>query len=150
VVREGEPAGLADIQQALLPLAVAKGWSAPSQDWPMTVSGMEKGHGRIEERIVTSSSILADYHEWFALSDVTLHEDASQLRRGDGPQVLTALNTAAIGIVLQSGEPTLLMPNAPLIFPSTAFLAVCRAKRRAPPTLHMPDARAHCGSIPSA
>lgn len=59
-VKDNQPSLLADIQQALLPLAVAKGWSAPPQDWPVTVRAMEKGHGRIEERIVTSSSILAD------------------------------------------------------------------------------------------
>jgi predicted transposase YbfD/YdcC len=39
--------------------------------------------------------------------DVTLHEDACQLRRGHGPQVLAALNNAVIGIVLQHGEPNL-------------------------------------------
>src|SRR5262249_55266423 len=162
-VKENQPSLLADIHQALLPLAVAKGWSAPPQDWPVTVSGMEKGHGRIEERIVTSSSILAGYHDWpcvqqvFRITrrvwkdktqewdeeerygitslpagvasterlgeiarqewgienglhyrrDVSLHEDAGQLRRGDGPQVLAALNNAVIGIVLQSGETNL-------------------------------------------
>jgi predicted transposase YbfD/YdcC len=39
--------------------------------------------------------------------DVTLQEDACQLRRGQGPQVLAALNNATIGIVLQHGEPNL-------------------------------------------
>jgi predicted transposase YbfD/YdcC len=39
--------------------------------------------------------------------DVTLHEDACQLRRGHGPQVLAALNNAVIGIVLQQGEANL-------------------------------------------
>ena len=39
--------------------------------------------------------------------DVTLHEDACQLRRGHGPQVLAALNNAVIGIVLQHGEANL-------------------------------------------
>jgi len=35
--------------------------------------------------------------------DVTLQEDACQLRRGHGPQVLAALNNAVIGIVAQTG-----------------------------------------------
>jgi hypothetical protein len=36
--------------------------------------------------------------------DVTLQEDACQMRRGCGPQVLAALNTTVIGIVQQAGE----------------------------------------------
>lgn len=36
--------------------------------------------------------------------DVSLAEDACQLRRGHGPQVLAALNNAVIGIVLSTGQ----------------------------------------------
>ena len=36
--------------------------------------------------------------------DVSLAEDACQLRRGHGPQVLAALNNAVIGIVLTTGQ----------------------------------------------
>jgi hypothetical protein len=36
--------------------------------------------------------------------DVSLAEDACQLRRGPGPQVLAALNNAVIGIVLTTGQ----------------------------------------------
>jgi predicted transposase YbfD/YdcC len=39
--------------------------------------------------------------------DVTLQEDACQLRRGCGPQVLAALNNTVIGIVQQAGEQNL-------------------------------------------
>jgi predicted transposase YbfD/YdcC len=35
--------------------------------------------------------------------DVSLAEDASRLRRGDGPQVMAALNNAVIGLVLSTG-----------------------------------------------
>jgi predicted transposase YbfD/YdcC len=178
-VKENQPSLLADIQQALLPLAVAKGWSAPPQDWPVTTREMEKGHGRLEERIVTSSSILAGYHDWPYLQqvfritrrvwndikqewdeeerygitslpssvadtrrlaeiarqewgienglhyrrDVTLHEDAGQLRRGDGPQVLAALNNAVIGIVLQAGHSNLAAAQRAFDFPFDCFLA---------------------------
>jgi predicted transposase YbfD/YdcC len=178
-VKENQPSLLADIQQALLPLAVAKGWSAPPQDWPVTIREMEKGHGRLEERIVTSSSILADYHDWPYLQqvfritrrvwddkkqewdeeerygitslpssvadtrrlgeiarqewgienglhyrrDVTLHEDAGQLRRGDGPQVLAALNNAVVGIVLQAGHSNLAAAQRAFDFPFDRFLA---------------------------
>jgi predicted transposase YbfD/YdcC len=178
-VKENQPSLLADIQQALLPLAIAKGWSAPAQDWPVTVREMEKGHGRIEERIVTSSSILAGYHDWPSVEqvfritrrvwneqtgewdeeerygitslparvadtrrlgkiarqewgienglhyrrDVTLHEDAGRLRRGEGPQVLAALNNAVIGIVLQSGHSNLAAAQRAFDFPFDRFLA---------------------------
>jgi hypothetical protein len=54
--------------------------------------------------------------------DVTLHEDAGQLRRGDGPQVLTALNNAVIGIVLQSGETNLADAQRAFDFPFDRFL----------------------------
>lgn len=39
--------------------------------------------------------------------DVTLQEDACQVRRGQAPQVLAALNNAAIGIVLSAGADNL-------------------------------------------
>jgi predicted transposase YbfD/YdcC len=39
--------------------------------------------------------------------DVTLQEDACQVRRGQAPQVLAALNNATIGIVLQAGADNL-------------------------------------------
>lgn len=178
-VKENQPSLLADIQQALLPLAVAKGWSAPPQDWPITIRQMEKSHGRIEERIITSSSILAGYHDWpyveqvFRITrrvwneqtaewdeeerygitslparvadtrrlgeiarqewgienglhyrrDVTLHQDAGRLRRGEGPQVLAALNNAVIGIVLQSGHDNLAAAQRAFDFPFDRFLA---------------------------
>lgn len=177
-VKENQPRLLADIQQALLPLAVAKGWSAPAQDWPVTVRAMEKSHGRIEERLVTASSILAEYHDWpyvqqvFRITrrvwndkteewdeaerygitsvpadvasterlgkiarqeggiehglhyrrDVTLHEDAGRLRRGDGPQVLAALNNAVIGIVLPTGETNLAHAQRAFDYPFDRFL----------------------------
>jgi hypothetical protein len=54
--------------------------------------------------------------------DVTLHEDAGQLRRGDRPQVLAALNTAVIGIVLQSGETNLADAQRAFDFPFDRFL----------------------------
>jgi hypothetical protein len=50
------------------------------------------------------------------------HEDAGQLRRGDGPQVLAALNTAVNGIVLQSGETTLAHAQRAFDFPFDRLL----------------------------
>jgi len=39
--------------------------------------------------------------------DVTLHEDASQVRRGHAPQVLAVLNNTVIGLMPQSGAQNL-------------------------------------------
>jgi hypothetical protein len=36
--------------------------------------------------------------------DVSLQEDAGQLRRGTGPQVMAALNNTVIGLLHQHGE----------------------------------------------
>ena len=54
--------------------------------------------------------------------DVSSHEDAGQLKRGDGPQVLAALNTAVIGMVLQSDETNLVQAQRTFAFPFDRFL----------------------------
>jgi len=50
------------------------------------------------------------------------HEDAGQLRWGDGPQVLAALHTVVIGIVLQSGETNLAHAQRAFDFPFDRLL----------------------------
>lgn len=161
IVKANQPTLLADIQQVFAPTAPLPGWSDPAPDWT-TARTVETGHGRIEERVITVSSMLADYTPWPGLAqvfrlertliardgrqtrevrygltslpssnasaaqvlsvarahwgienglhyrrDVTLQEDASLLRRGQGPAVLAALNTAVIGLVRQHGESNL-------------------------------------------
>jgi predicted transposase YbfD/YdcC len=157
-VKDNQPTLLADIQQVFAPSTALPGWSDPAPDW-QTARTVEAGHGRIEERVITVSSMLADYTPWPGLAqvfrlertvsdglgrqrrevaygvtslpassapparllaiarthwgienglhyrrDVSLQEDASLLRRGQGPQVLAALNNAVIGLMRQHGE----------------------------------------------
>lgn len=157
-VKDNQPTLLADIQQAFAPTTPVPGWSDPPPDWT-TARTVEKGHGRIDERVITVSSMLQGYSRWPGLGqvfqltrtvidglgqqthevrygvtslpagvadaqrvlaiaraewgienglhyrrDVTLQEDASLLRRGNGPQVLAALNNGVIGVVRQHGE----------------------------------------------
>jgi hypothetical protein len=50
------------------------------------------------------------------------HEDAGQLRQGDGPPVLAALHTAVIGIVVQRGETNLAHARRAFDFPVDRLL----------------------------
>ncbi len=123
---------------------------------------MEKGHGRLDERVLTASSMLSGYSDWPHLAqvfklertvwqqgvvtlhevrygitslprlvadaarllviaraewgienglhyrrDVSLQEDACQLRRGTGPQVMAALNNAVVSLLGQAHESNL-------------------------------------------
>jgi predicted transposase YbfD/YdcC len=155
-VKDNQPNLLSDLMLLFDPECVAAGWSAPPVDFTCATS-LEKGHGRLELRQLTASSLLAGYSDWpylvqavkiertrmtalkrtqevgFGITslpapqadarrllrigrahwgienglhyrrDVTLHEDASQVRRGQAPQVLAALNNLVCSLVLRGG-----------------------------------------------
>ncbi len=161
-VKGNQPTLLADIEQVFAPSQPLPGWSDPPVDWHVTRT-VEKRRGRIEERVLTSSALLADYTPWAYLAqvfklectvwdrqgqrcstdirygvtsltramvttkrlaqiarqhwgienglhyrrDVTLREDAGQMRRGTAPANIAALNTAVIGIALTNGKTNL-------------------------------------------
>lgn len=144
---KNQPTVLDDISQLFVEPEVARGWSLPPTDFE-TAWSCESGHGRVEERRITVSSMLADYTSWPYLAqvfklerrwwdatgehrevrygltslpqtvaapaallrivraarasaandglhyrrDVTLEEDACQLRRGRAPQTNAVLN----------------------------------------------------------
>lgn len=150
-VKENQPSLLADLELLFADEYVSAGWSAPPVDFTFARS-VEKGHGRIEVRELTASSMLQEYVDWpylaqvvrvertritklkteqevsYAISslpasvadaprlltlcrahwrienglhyrrDVTLHEDASLVRKGVAPQVLAALNNLVCGV----------------------------------------------------
>lgn len=137
-------------------LATTPGWSPIPLDF-VTVETVDKGHGRLEERRLTVSSMLADYADWPYLAqafevvrirregnrvsreerygitsaplsalaatqllgvvrghwrietglhrrrDVTLGEDASQVRMGCAPHILASLNNAVCGLAAKGG-----------------------------------------------
>jgi predicted transposase YbfD/YdcC len=57
---KNQPTLLDEISQLFVEPKVEKGWSLPPTDFE-TASQVEGGHGRVEERSITVSSLLADY-----------------------------------------------------------------------------------------
>jgi hypothetical protein len=55
--------------------------------------------------------------------DVTLQEDASQLRRGQGPQVMAALNNVVVSLLGQAGEVNLAALQRTFAYQFDRFLA---------------------------
>jgi len=69
VVKDNQPVLREDIEQLFLPEPNAVGTAALPTDFT-TARTLEKGHGRIEERILTTSSMLHDYSSWPYLAQV--------------------------------------------------------------------------------
>ena len=155
-VKDNQPSLLADLELLFSEEYACAGWSVPPVDFT-TAATIEKGHGRLEQRVLTASSMLADYQDWPYLAqavkvertrttklktthevaygitslpapdadaarllalgrghwqienglhyrrDVTLQEDGSQVRRGQAPQVLAALNNLVCGLCGRAG-----------------------------------------------
>ena len=155
-VKDNQPTLLADLELLFTEEYACAGWAVPPVDFT-TAATIEKGHGRLEQRVLTVSSMLADYQDWPYLAqavkvertrttklkqthevaygitslpaadadaarllalgrghwqienglhyrrDVTLQEDASQVRRGQAPQVLAALNNLVCGLCGRAG-----------------------------------------------
>ena len=176
-VKENQPTLLAEISELFTSPPLAPGHAAPARDFDV-VRQMDKGHGRLEERVLTTSSLLAGYSDWPSVAqvfklerrvweqgeevlhevrygvtsapkevadarrvlrlargewgienglhyrrDVTLKEDACQLRRGRGPQVMAALNNAVIGLFGQAGEENLAAVQRRFAYRFERFLA---------------------------
>lgn len=68
-VDQNQPRVLDDINQLFVEPELAKGWSLPPTDFE-TARSFESGHGRVEERIITVSSMLEDYTPWPYLAQV--------------------------------------------------------------------------------
>ena len=156
-VKDNQPTLLAELEELFVPPPITPGHAAPPRDFT-TARQVDKGHGRLEERVITVSEMLVGYSDWPSLAqvfklertawqgertlhevrygitslpravadaerllvvartewgienglhyrrDVSLHEDASQLRRGGGPQVMAALNNAVISLLGQQAE----------------------------------------------
>jgi predicted transposase YbfD/YdcC len=69
MVKDNQPSLRADIELLFEEECVSAGWSAPPVDFT-TARSLTKGHGRIEERILTTSSMLAEYSDWPYLAQV--------------------------------------------------------------------------------
>lgn len=70
------------IEQLFVPPTRSPGWGIPHDDFE-TATTQDKGHGRLEERILTSSELLNDYLDWPHLAQVfKLERRCTQLREG--------------------------------------------------------------------
>lgn len=68
-VKENQATLHADIKQLFKPLVALPGTSDPPLDFT-TARQVDAAHGRLEERILTASSLLADYSPWPYLAQV--------------------------------------------------------------------------------
>ena len=176
-VKENQPSLLADIEELFLPPPMTPGHGAPAHDFTVARQ-LDKGHGRLEERVLTASELLMGYsdgpyvahvfklertgwqHGRLALDevrygvtslpravadaerllviaraewgmenglhyrrDVTLQEDGRQLRRGNGRQVMAALNNAVISLLGQHGARNLAAVQRHFAYQFDRFLA---------------------------
>src|SRR5256885_11513322 len=68
-VKENEKGFYQDIEVLFQPHRKRAGTSAPPNDFRYAQT-VEKGHGRIDKRTITASSLLADYSPWAELAQV--------------------------------------------------------------------------------
>jgi predicted transposase YbfD/YdcC len=69
IIKENQSQMYQDIQTLFEPQQSRPGWSAPPTDF-RAASCVDKGHGRLEKRHITVSSLLASYSLWPGLSQV--------------------------------------------------------------------------------
>ena len=122
-VKENQPSLHSDLELLFERPRLAKGWPYLDQVFRLERSVTERGKTRSEIRYGITSLppevasaeqlLMIARSEWGIENglhyrrDVTLEEDACQLRRGRGPQVLAALNNAVIGLVGLHGQSNL-------------------------------------------
>ncbi len=68
-VKDNQPQLRQDIEQVFAPEVCVKGFSPTPKDFQHATT-IEKGHGRLEQRTLTSSSVLRDYAAWPHLQQV--------------------------------------------------------------------------------
>ena len=83
LVKDNQPTLRSDIEQWFAPETHVKGFSPPAKDF-QTVRTVNKGHGRYEERILTTSSLLNDYLDWPGVAQVfKLERRSANTRTGE-------------------------------------------------------------------
>jgi len=84
-IKENQIQMYQDIQTLFTPPQSRPGWSAPPTDF-RSASSVNKGHGRLENRRITVSSLLASYSQWPGLSQVFKLERERTNTLGDTEQ----------------------------------------------------------------
>ena len=103
MVKDNQPSLRNDIELLFAPEYVRAGWSAPAVDFT-TAHTIECGHGRIEERLVTASSLLASYSDWPYLAQVfKLEYRTTELCTGKVTQAVRYGVTSAPNQILDAG-----------------------------------------------
>lgn len=69
VVKDNQPLTRQAVEQLFAPAPAIPGWNQPPTDF-RTAQTVNKGHGRLEERRLTASSLLNDYLDWPGLGQV--------------------------------------------------------------------------------
>jgi len=68
-IKDNQPSLRAEIELLFAPELVQAGWSAPAVDFT-SAGTIDAQHGRLEARIITVSSLLAEYSDWPYLAQV--------------------------------------------------------------------------------
>jgi len=81
LIKDNQPETLAAIQELFAPEPCVPGFSPASHDDFQTVETIDKGHGRIEKRVLTASAALQDWVNWPHAAQVFKLERFTQRRR---------------------------------------------------------------------
>lgn len=81
VIKDNQPETLAAIQELFAPEPCVPGFSPASHDDFQTAETIDKGHGRIEKRVLTVSAALQDWVNWPHAAQVFKLERFTQRRR---------------------------------------------------------------------
>lgn len=68
-IKDNQPGRRAEIELLFAPELVQAGWSAPAVDFT-SAGTVDARHGRLEERLITVRSLLAEYSDWPYLAQV--------------------------------------------------------------------------------
>jgi predicted transposase YbfD/YdcC len=94
IVKENQPTLYDDLRLLFGPQPEELPGTSPIPDDFVTVRTVDKGHGRLEERVLTSSSLLAEYQGWPYLAQAFEVVRTSYQRRGCSREVRYGITSA--------------------------------------------------------
>lgn len=94
IVKENQPTLYDDLRLLFGPQPAELPGTSPIPDDFETVRMVDKGHGRLEERVLTSSSLLAEYQGWPYLAQAFQVVRTSYQRRGCSREVRYGITSA--------------------------------------------------------
>jgi predicted transposase YbfD/YdcC len=94
IVKENQPTLYDDLRLLFGPQPAELPGTSPIPDDFETARSVDKGHGRLEERVLTSSSLLAEYQGWPYLAQAFQVVRTSYQRRGCSREVRYGITSA--------------------------------------------------------